>query len=78
LQIEYIAGWLAETAQRARYQRDVNLIPSAQQAAATRLKGKARKEARNAAAGSNASAATYRINVGEFVPMAETIANRTP
>ncbi|KAF2123213.1 hypothetical protein BDV96DRAFT_593651 [Lophiotrema nucula] len=80
---EYIAGWLAENAQRAGYrlsneQNDDTKAPSTQ-----RLKGKARKEARNAAKATadgpkQASSPKYLIKVGDFVPMAHTIYDHNP
>jgi len=62
---EYIAGWLAERAKKAGYKRCPQ--PQQQQQPTTRLKGRARKEARDAAAAKKTVAATYLINVGEFV-----------
>jgi len=77
---EYIAGWLATTAEKVGYQRSSCLAPpQSTPQPAKRLKGKARKEAQKAAAASaNTPADTYRINVGEFVPMAEAIAKKVP
>ncbi|KAI4915341.1 hypothetical protein J4E85_010466 [Alternaria conjuncta] len=77
---EYIAGWLAATAEKVGYQRSSCLAPpQSTPQPAKRLKGKARKEAQKAAAASaNTPADTYRINVGEFVPMAEAIAKKVP
>jgi hypothetical protein len=44
----------------------------------TRLKGKERKLAREAAAAETSTTGTSLINVGEFVPMAETVARQRP
>ncbi|KAF1940620.1 hypothetical protein EJ02DRAFT_423835 [Clathrospora elynae] len=92
---EYIAGWLAETAQKTGYNRSGDPVlprpPPPPQQPATGVKEKSRKEARNPpaactkgkagievrtppAASTNDSAATYRINVGDFIPMAEAMA----
>ncbi|KAF2877706.1 hypothetical protein BDV95DRAFT_480836 [Massariosphaeria phaeospora] len=60
---EYIAGWLAEGAQKAGYRRSTEPQPHQQQLRQPQQPP---------------TPTTYRISVGEFVPMAETIANQQP
>lgn len=75
-----IAGWLAKNALRCGYKIPTAAGP-ASQPPTTRLKGKARKEAREAVkapAKASATGPKYTIAVSDFVRMAKTIADFTP
>ncbi|KAI1158261.1 hypothetical protein F5B18DRAFT_104106 [Nemania serpens] len=73
---ESIAGWLAQNAARCGY-RVADMSPST-----GRLKGKTRKQARDAAKSGSAQAAKekhpYTINVSDFTLMADAIASFKP
>ncbi|KAH9908419.1 hypothetical protein F4778DRAFT_795844 [Xylariomycetidae sp. FL2044] len=80
---EYIAGWLAMNAQNCGYNVATPLSnASPTPAATTRLKGKARKQARNAAkpvvTESAGTTTKYTIRVSDFNPMAKAIAEFRP
>ncbi|KAI4861932.1 hypothetical protein F4820DRAFT_41118 [Hypoxylon rubiginosum] len=79
---EAIAGWLAYNSRRCGYQIDGPLPPGPANAPSSRLKGKARKQARSAGA-KPATAQTvlrpqYAINVSDFNRMAKAIADFKP
>ncbi|XXH01861.1 hypothetical protein Hte_008223 [Hypoxylon texense] len=79
---EAIAGWLAYNSRRCGYQLDGPLPPGPAVAPSSRLKGKARKQARSAGA-KPATAKTilkpqYAINVSDFSRMAKAIADFKP
>jgi hypothetical protein len=76
-----VAAWLAETAQK--FGHALKSQPSmSRPAGSARLKGKARKEAREKAATTSptttAVAVPYTITTQEFTSLAELIANRSP
>lgn len=76
---DYIANWLATTARRCGYvDREA---PPAAATKSTRLKGKARKFARESGSVSSASNSVqgprYPVKIKDFIPLAESIANST-
>ncbi|KAF2492603.1 hypothetical protein BU16DRAFT_619993 [Lophium mytilinum] len=83
---EKIGGWLAETSKKCGYATEMlSEGPSEGQhpATSTRLKGKTRKLAREAAKQSthedhDSAAAQYKIKVSDFIPMAQIIASKKP
>lgn len=76
-----IAGWLAKNALRCGYKILTTTASPTSQPATTRLKWKARKEARDATkapAKASSTGPKYTITVSDFVRMAKTIADFKP
>ncbi|KAF2441426.1 hypothetical protein P171DRAFT_434127 [Karstenula rhodostoma CBS 690.94] len=72
---EYIAGWLVETAKIVGFR--LNKVEPSVPVESLRLKGKARKEAKEAARarlGAQNSGSEHHIRASDFVPIAEAIA----
>ena len=75
LDTEHIAGWLASTAEKCGFVRPSQSVEKAQ-----KLKGRARKLARDAAKAekNDKEAPQYIIHVHEFLPMAKHISKHSP
>jgi hypothetical protein len=75
LDTEHIAGWLASTAEKCGFVRASQSVEKA-----PKLKGRARKLARDAAKAekNHKEAPQYVIHAHEFLPMAEHISKHTP
>ncbi|KAH7095776.1 hypothetical protein FB567DRAFT_39657 [Paraphoma chrysanthemicola] len=73
---EFIAGWLAKESLKCGY--ELSTMGDQPQKAPRRLKGKARKQARDSSAGEPARGGNYLIKRTDFIPMAQKIAEQLP